>query len=281
MMCYYTATMYICKRLRKYKLRQEMIVNNEGKTEGIMYNIAICDDDNNFIKYIKKMLFHSGLEREEVLIYEYNSGEELVRSLDNCERIDLLILDMQMGRLNGHETAKYFRKQFPSSVIVFCSGVCLPTVETFETTPFRYLLKEYTDQKMVCELKAVIQEMKKKIIEPHVIGTWRNNMVKLRLEEILYISIARRGSNIYVNPQITRYEMDNYMLSKKKVSELYHILKSYGFEYAHNSYIVNLDYIKRMNSLELELTDGTILSIARSKEKNLRMAFARYKAQKY
>lgn len=246
-----------------------------------MYNIAICDDDNKFIKYIKKLLFHSGIEREEAFIYEYGSGEELICSLDTCERIDLLILDMQMGRLDGHEAAKYFRKQFPSSVIVFCSGVCLPTVETFETTPFRYLLKEYTDEKMVRELKAVIQEMKKKIIEPQVIGTWGNNMVKLRLEEILYISIARRGSNIYVDPRIAKYETDNCMLSKKKVSELYHILKPYGFEYAHNSYIVNLDYIKRMNSQELELADGTILSIARSKEKKLKEIFARYKAQKY
>lgn len=246
-----------------------------------MYYIAICDDQNNFIKYMKKMLLKSGLKKEEVTFYEYSSGEELIHSLEWCENVDLLILDMQMKKLDGHKTAKFFRKQFPSSVIVFCSGVCLPTVESFETTPFRYLLKEYTTERMLKELKVIIQEMKNKLIEPVIIGTRNYNVVKLKLEEILYISIDRNGSNIHVNSESIKYEFENHITSKKKLPELYLMLKDYGFEYAHNSYIVNLNHIKRKTVKELELSDGTVLSIARSKEKNLRTSFARYKAQKY
>lgn len=246
-----------------------------------MYFIAICDDENNFIKYMKKMLLKSGLKKEETTFYEYNSGEELINSLESCDKIDLLILDMQMKELDGYKTARLFRNQFPSSVIVFCSGVYLPTVESFETSPFRYLLKEYTDERMIRELKAVVQEVRNKLIEPVVMGTWNYNVVKLKLEEILYISIARNGSNIYVNPEIIKYEFENHLTSKKKLSELYDMLKNYGFEYAHNSYIVNLNHIKRKTIKELELSDETILSIARSKEKQLRVAFAKYKAQKY
>lgn len=246
-----------------------------------MYYIAICDDNDDFIKYIKKMLLKSGLKKEEVFFYEYNSGEELINSINACERIDLLILDMQMKELDGHKTARLFRNQFLSSVTVFCSGVYLPTVESFETAPFRYLLKEYTDERMIQELKAVVQEMRNKLIEPVVIGTWKYSAVKLKLEEILYIAIARNGSSIYVNPKIIKYEFENHITSKKKLSELYFILRDYGFEYAHNSYIVNLNHIKRKTIKELELSDGTVLSIARSKEKELRVAFAKYKAQKY
>lgn len=246
-----------------------------------MYYIAICDDESDFIKYMKKMLFKSGLKKEEVTFYEYTSGEEFIYSLEWCENVDLLILDMQMKKLDGHKTAKLFRKQFPSSVIVFCSGVCLPTVESFEVTPFRYLLKEYTDEKMLRELKVIIQEMKNKSTEPVIIGTWNYNAVKLRLEEILYISIARNGSNIHINPESIKYEFENHITSKKKLPELYLMLKDYGFEYAHNSYIVNMNHIKRKTIQELELSDGTVLSIARSKEKNLRASFAKYKAQKY
>lgn len=246
-----------------------------------MYNIAICDDDSNYIKYIKKMLIRSGLKKEEVIFYPYESGEDLIQSIDTCEKIDLLILDMQMKMLDGHETARKFRSHFPASVIVFCSGVCMPTVETFETTPFRYLLKEYADERMIHELKVIITEMKNKNIEPTIIGTLRSTMVKLKLDEILYISIARRGSNIYVNPQLVKYDINTCVSSKMKVAELYSVLKSFGFEYAHNSYIVNLNYIKRMTTQELQMSDGTILSIARSKEKDLRAAFAKHMAQKY
>ncbi len=246
-----------------------------------MYYIAICDDDSNFIKYIKNILLKSGLKEEEVFFYEYNSGEELIDSINTCEKIDLLILDMQMKKIDGNGTARFFRNQFSSSVIVFCSGVYLPTVESFETTPFRYLLKEYTDERMIRELKVVVQEVKNRLIEPVVIGKWNYNTVKLKLEEILYISIARNGSNIYVNPKIIKYEFENHIKSKRRLPEIYSVLKDYGFEYAHNSYIVNLNHIKRKTTKELELSDGIVLSIARSKEKQLRVAFAKYKAQKY
>ena len=114
-----------------------------------MYYIAICDDNSDFIRYMKNMLLKSGLKNEEVFFYEYNSGEELIKSINTCDKIDLLILDMQMKKLDGNGTARLFRNQFPSSVMVFCSGVYLPTVESFETTPFRYLLKEYTDERMI------------------------------------------------------------------------------------------------------------------------------------
>ena len=246
-----------------------------------MYYIAICDDDINYIKYMKRMLLDSGINKEEVLFYEYESGEELINGTKCVERIDLRILDMQLKEYDGNKTAKLFRQEFPSSVIVFCSGVCQPTVESFETTPFRYLLKEYTEKHMLKELEAVIREMKSKVIEPVVIGTFRYQDVKLNLCDILYIAIARNGSRIYVSPEAVKFEYDKRLISRKKIDVLYNELKDFGFEYAHNSYIVNLDHIKRKGTKELELSDGTILSIARSKEKQLRQAFAKYKSRKY
>lgn len=246
-----------------------------------MYYIAICDDDSLFIQYLKKMILKSGLNDSEVSFYEYSSGEELIGALNELTKIDLLFLDMQMKELDGHSTAKHFRKEFPCSLLVFCSGVCMPTVESFEVTPFRYILKAYTDSKIIHELKSVVCELKARRVEPYIMGIWHYNTVKLKLDEILYIAIARNGSRIYMRPDIPQYDFEQYITSRKKVDELYKLLKDYGFEYAHNSYIVNLRYIKRKTVKELELTDGTKLSIARSKEKALRVALAKSMAKKY
>lgn len=246
-----------------------------------MYYITVCDDDSNFIKYIERKLLESGLETDGVIFNEYNSGEALIKALDTCEHIDLLILDMQMKGMDGHETARYFRKQFPMSIIVFCSGVCMPTVESFEATPFRYLLKEYTDKRMIKELRTVVEELKSKKIEPIIMGMWNHSSVKFNLSEILFFSIAKRGSEIHIDSNKKQYKIDSLIITRKKITDLYMELKDYGFEYAHNSYIVNLNHIIRMTRTELELSDGTKLSIARSKEKELRVAFAKYKSHKY
>ena len=78
-----------------------------------MYNIIICDDDRAFVDYIKGVMAKSGMDKGEILFSEYYSGEELVQGIRNRNRCDLLILDMQMEGLDGHETAARFREVGP------------------------------------------------------------------------------------------------------------------------------------------------------------------------
>ena len=108
-----------------------------------MYKIVICDDDKNFIFYMKEMLLRCDLSERQVTFYEVTSGEECLLTVERMTSCDLIILDMQMSGMDGHATAKHFRKLFPDSLLVFCSGVSKPTDESFKTTPFRYLRKNY------------------------------------------------------------------------------------------------------------------------------------------
>jgi Response regulator of the LytR/AlgR family len=250
-----------------------------------MYHIALCDDAQIFINYmktiIKTVITSGGLDLNMITFYEYHSGEELIHSFNQNIDYDLLVLDMQMGKLNGNETAKLFREKYPNTTLVFCSGKVQPTVESFEVTPFRYLLKQYGDNRMQSEMKPVIEKMKSMKSVPSITCLYKYNAIKYKPNEILYIAATKRGSNLFVLPSGIRYGFENCIKSKEKVKDLYPILKDHGFMYAHNSYIVNLNYIKRKTTAELELIDGTVLSIARSKEKALRLALAVNLAQKY
>lgn len=247
-----------------------------------MYNIAICDDDLFFIQYMKNIILTSGLDERMIMFYEYHSGEELIKSLDTNIEYDLLILDMQMGNMDGNQTAKLYREKYLNTTLVFCSGKVRPTVKSFEVTPFRYLLKQYRDDRMKHEMKPIIEKIKASKIEPYIVGCYHYNTIKLKPDEILYIAVSKHGSTIYICPNAKDdNEGKGNINSKEKVKDLYVILKNSGFVYAHNSYIVNLKYIKRKTTTELELIDGTVLSIARSKEKEFRKALAGYLALKY
>lgn len=260
-------------------------VYQRQRSENTMYHIALCDDSIIFINYmktiIKTVVTSIGLDLNMITFYEYHSGEELIQSFNKKIDYDLLILDMQMGKLNGNETAKLFRVKYPNTTLVFCSGKVQPTVESFEVTPFRYLLKQYGDKRMLSEMKPVIEKMISMKSVPSITCVYKNNAIKLKPNEIIYIALTRRGSNLYVLPSGINYGVEKYIRSNEKVKNLYLILKDHGFMYAHNSYIVNLNYIKRKTTSELELIDGTVLSIARSKEKALRIALAVNLAQKY
>lgn len=247
-----------------------------------MFHIVLCDDDSMFIKYLTEVMKKAGLKETEAMFYKYLSGEELIANLNKQLRCDLLILDMQMDKLDGHETAAKFREHFPKSVLVYCSGVHTPTDESFKAIPFRYLLKSYSEEKMICELECIIEEMKLKCTGPVIIGKYYYNIVQVKAEDILYIENIRNGSHIYVRSDSVEYSYDKSITSDKKLAQQYEILHDYGFEYAHNSYIVNLSYVVRMQSNgEITLIDGTRLNVARSKLKTFRTAFAEWNSKKY
>lgn len=136
-----------------------------------MYHIAICDDDINYIYYIEKMLYQAGIEKSNCNFYRFTSAKNFIQKMNEMTAIDLLILDIQIPDMDGNQIAQIFREHFPVSVLVFCSGVYLPTVQSFEPNPFRYLLKEYTDSKMISELKTIIHEMEIKKIEPYILSS--------------------------------------------------------------------------------------------------------------
>lgn len=245
-----------------------------------MINIAICDDDKRFIKYIESAMKEAGL-KEEVTYYEYTSGEEFIAAFKEDINYSLLILDIQMEGIDGNQVAYEFRKKYKNCMLVFCSGVCRPTPTSFKVSPFRYLLKEFTHKTMLEELKEIIEALQAVQKTITIEGQYNGNIVKLKPEQIMYISIAKRGSYIHIYPKTMPFEYKGFFMTKKSVAELYEILEKENFAYAHNSYIVNMKYIKIKGKQEIELPNGEKLSVSRSKLPELRNKMAEYLEDKY
>lgn len=237
-----------------------------------MYYIAICDDDPIYIKYMERLFRKT---QQEIEFFEYLSGEELIYDMQARTAYDLLILDMRMPGMDGNQTAREFRKQFPDTLLVFCSGVCMPTVEVFEAAPYRFWLKEYTEERMQREIENVFDKMKLNKAAPYIMGKKGSQLVRLSLSQIYYISIAKRGTVLRGGTAEERYT------SSTKLIDFYEQLKDFGFAYAHNSYIVNLEHVAVVRNKELEFVSGEKLTISRSRVKEFRRAFTVRLAQKY
>lgn len=254
-----------------------------------MYNILICDDSRGFVHYIKRMIFYTGLRENEVIFYEFNSGENLADYLKKEDaKCDLLILDVHLPDMNGNEVAVLFRKRFADAILVFCSGVYFPSDESFKVMAFRYLFKTYSDKRMLSEMKGIVRRMVECKRIPSIIGYYRYKTVNLKPDEILFIENSKRGSKLHLCPDLHLKEFNEEMIfSSEKISVLYEILKDYGFAYAHNSYIVNLNYVREIAYKELvfkswnDKEKNMILSVSRSKFQELRERFTRYMGDKY
>ena len=186
---------------------------------------------------------------------------------------------MQMPGFDGDATAARFRLKYPDAVLVFCSGVYLPTVKSFESNAYRFLLKEYSDERLHREMRVILQEMKRRSDVPTIAISFKGEFTTLRVDEILYVAGRKYGSSIYVIDRETKQSKE--MISNSSAKELFHELSNYHFRYAHNSYFINLLYVVKIMNHEIELRDGTILTASRSKEKAFRAELASYLGNKY
>lgn len=232
-----------------------------------MYYVAICDEHEEFIQYMKALVEWC-MPEEKMEFLEYRSGEELIADIKEKD-CDLLILNMELKGMDGKETAKVFREFFPDTLLVFCSDTHQPTAEVFEVQPYRYWLKSYTNERMEKEVNAVLEQMQHNRVPTCVVGKKDGNYFKVHIDNVLYIELARRKSLLHCKVN----QKDETYTSTMKLEEWYEQLKDFGFSYAHNSYIVNVKHVVKAGTTELELDTGEKLTIARSKLKEFREIF--------
>ena len=108
-----------------------------------MLRIGICDD-----VYDARLVLRSALERilerrhVEGRFFEFSSGEGLLRWLEShAGELDLVFLDMEMGELDGMETARRLRALDVGLQLVFVTGYADHVFDGYSVGALGYLLK--------------------------------------------------------------------------------------------------------------------------------------------
>src|SRR5690554_4436059 len=109
-----------------------------------MFRVAICDDEVNQRELVKNMLITLSVKSNIEFEYDlFSSGEQLVAHYENQETsFHILILDVEMGGMNGIQTARSIRNlHHLDEQIVFLTSYPEYMVESFDVITFQYLIK--------------------------------------------------------------------------------------------------------------------------------------------
>lgn len=243
-----------------------------------MFRIAICDDNEKDRKYIRLMLENKADGYGTFQIHEYNSGRSLLEDIN--QNHNLIFLDIYMKGLDGNETAKLLRKVNETAVLAFCSGVAEPISEYFKVRPFRYIKKNMPSDTLNRDIDDLLAEMRRNTKQGFIMAHSGVEILKVKVDNILYISKRKRGSDIFISEQL-QFKKEKDLYSKLHIKDLYIQLKEFGFEFAHDSYIVNMNHICSIKNDIIVLSNGQDLKIARSRIFGFKKALSCYLGFKY
>ncbi|MDB8791359.1 LytTR family DNA-binding domain-containing protein [Romboutsia sp. 1001216sp1] len=191
-------------------------------------------------------------------VLEFSSGENLLNNYPI--NVDLLFLDIQMNGLNGMDTARKIREFDNNVEIIFTTSLLDYVCEGYEVNAYRYILKPIDYNVFEKHLTQCIKNILKKKNQYLTIND-KSKLIKIKLDEILYIETNRRELNIH-----TVNNCETIKMSMRKIEKLL----NKDFFRCHNSFIVNLERIQKIDVLNIYI-DNTIIPISKHRIKQLKI----------
>lgn len=225
--------------------------------------VAICDDEKAIQQSLRRSIEHffadSGLFCQ---VNCYDSGEEALGK-DKSFSPDLFFLDIQMTGKNGMEIAREFRIHNKNTILVFVTALPEYVYEAFDVNAFHYLVKPFSEEKLLEILKNALQELqRRKIIrevsknripkeeEKSLLIKRGGLSTRILFSDIIYAEVFNRKVMLHTTNGNIEYYGKLTDLSEQAGADFYR---------THRAYLVNLKYVEKYNATTIWLEQGTAL----------------------
>lgn len=229
------------------------------------YRIAICDDRQEDREYVRQLTARWAQQRgNQMEMTEFCSAEQFLFSCPQPD-FDLLLLDIEMGEMDGVSLAKQVRRTNELMQIVFITGYSDYITEGYEVAALHYLMKPVKEEKLFVVLDRAVERLHKntKVLTLET----AEEMVRVPLYQVSALEVQRNYVTVHARQDYT---------VKKSLSELMEQLDERFFRVGRSA-VVNLNDISRVTRSDIYLTDGRIIPLPRGAYDKLNRAIIHMK----
>lgn len=216
------------------------------------YKTAVCDDSAADRQYLSDLVRQWARSAgHTVTIAEFPSAESFLFHYAEEKDYDILLLDIEMGNMDGITMARRLRRENDTVQIVFITGYSDYIAEGYEVDALHYLMKPTGRDKLFSVLDRAAEKLKKneKVLTLETGG----ETIRIPVYQIRYADVQGNYVTIHASVDVTVK-----MTLRELASEL-----DDRFYRAGRSLIINLTRISRVTKTKIRLSDGTALPLPR------------------
>lgn len=200
-------------------------------------NCIIVDDEypaREELKYFIKK--YSSIQ----ILREFDDSMDALKYLEK-NMPDVIFLDINMPKLDGISLSRIINNFEKKPKILFNTAYKEYAVDAFEIKAFDYILKPYSEERIIEALKRLEEsdEVKLKPLNSKIALKKDNKIVVIDIDDIFYCEAQERETIVYTET--------GFYTASLSISQFFEKLSnSNNFFKSHRSYIVNLDKISEI-----------------------------------
>ena len=229
--------------------------------------IAVCEDNNIVAAFMEDYI--ASMDAENIEYEIFTSGDDLIHYMERENvTFNILFMDIEMPGRNGIETSAYVREKDKYALIIFITDHKEYVYEVFDVLPFRFLIKPVTREALNLVMKKAFEHFN--LTKQVFFFKQNKTQLQVAFDEIIYFE----GNLRKVRLVTTGGEYDFY----GKISEVVKKLDGNLVLQIHNSYIVNMEQIRKISESVVLLKSGTTLPISKKYREYVRQKHIQYMA---
>lgn len=215
--------------------------------------ILLVDDEPLALSRLQRLLGSLGYTE----ITTATSGIEALKIATKTQ-FDLVFLDISMAEMDGIELGYALRYKDENLAIIYQTAHENHALKAFDVGAIDYLLKPYSLESLKRSIARATSKMAESKEELRFISKAGSNHYLLKPEDIYYIKAD-------LTEVIFRSDK-GFSYYPKKISDLEALFAPYGFLRVHRSYLINLNHIKEMETIDQSRISFTFEGIKESIE---------------
>lgn len=227
--------------------------------------LLICDDESNEAEKTKSLVQkHKGIDKTVI----YTPDELLFDLEEDFFDFDIAILDIEFHRndINGISFGHMINEKYPACQVIYLTKITDYASDVYETEHVYFVTKQNAERTIERALDKAIKLLdsnKNRFIEIYD----KKKKKLLSQSSIQYIEKIDRLTTVHTSKE----DFETYKSLLSILRELSDV-----FVRCHGSFIVNFNYVKKLDNEEIELDDGKIIPIGRTYKDKVIRSYIRF-----